>query len=430
MKKMDELLTEYDRLKRKIDEAKAPAEELANARAKLQKVEQQLIDMNPNILKSEGAKTEISREQAEIERDKLKMKQQAAKLDLQAAVIEAESEMPEQKKLYQEAVEEQKKWENEYRTGIERAQKLIKFRERAQKIQSDREHRIIDSKKEDELLRQLAKEVIEETGISSGGISTTTEALQKSLDEVIEKYNEANQKKEEAEQNVKELSDAAVTAFNNFKKLAEIEAGLEIPIEEAAKKYNELTTDQKANTEAVIKKIHEFARNLAGLPDEKKIEIKTLFTQIGLGPPSLEQLVSRMESFGKPKEKVEAYEDGGIGTKPHMGIFAEKGPEAYIPLAANKRSRALSLYDKVGKALGVRDYSTGGLRSKLESPNLAAVPAASAGNVTIGDLHITIQGNADDKAIAELRRELDQYKRNLLGAIQEATRQKGRVSLA
>ncbi|BFH12674.1 phage tail tape measure protein [Paenibacillus melissococcoides] len=430
LKKMDELLTEYDRLKRKIDEAKAPAEELANARAKLQKVEQQLIDMNPNILKSEGAKTEISREQAEIERDKLKMKQQAEKLDLQAAVIEAESEMPEQKKLYQEAVEEQKKWENEYRTGIERAQKLIKFRERAQKIQSDREHRIIDSKKEDELLRQLAKEVIEETGISSGGISTTTEALQKSLDEVIEKYNEANQKKEEAEQNVKELSDAAVTAFNNFKKLAEIEAGLEIPIEEAAKKYNELTTDQKANTEAVIKKIHEFARNLAGLPDEKKIEIKTLFTQIGLGPPSLEQLVSRMESFGKPKEKVEAYEDGGIGTKPHMGIFAEKGPEAYIPLAANKRSRALSLYDKVGKALGVRDYSTGGLRSKLESPNLAAVPAASAGNVTIGDLHITIQGNADDKAIAELRRELDQYKRNLLGAIQEATRQKGRVSLA
>ncbi|BFH14976.1 hypothetical protein WJ0W_000876 [Paenibacillus melissococcoides] len=127
---------------------------------------------------------------------------------------------------------------------------------------------------------------------------------------------------------------------------------------------------------------------------------------------------------------MEAYEDGGIGTKPHMGIFAEKGPEAYIPLAANKRSRALSLYDKVGKALGVRDYSTGGLRAKLESGNLSAAPAANAGNITFGDINITIQGNADDKAIGELRRELEGYKRNILSAVQEATRQKGRVSLA
>lgn len=55
------------------------------------------------------------------------------------------------------------------------------------------------------------------------------------------------------------------------------------------------------------------------------------------------------------------YANGGIINKPHMGLVGEAGPEAIIPLSANRRSRALDLYEQTGKALGVRAYANGGI---------------------------------------------------------------------
>ncbi|MDG0876487.1 hypothetical protein L5D93_30370, partial [Paenibacillus thiaminolyticus] len=188
----------------------------------------------------------------------------------------------------------------------------------------------------------------------------------------------------------------------------------------------------KETSEEGIRSLNEYKRTLNGIPIEKTVILNTLFREIGQIPPDLQPASSRnVPTISQQPSglKVQAYEDGGIGTKPHMGVVAEKGPEAFIPLSPNKRGRALSLYDKVGKALGVRDYSSGGLRAKLESKSVVA-PTASAGNVTIGDFVVNVQGNADDATLAQIRRELEQHKRNILTAVQEATRQKGRVSLA
>ncbi|EJW16900.1 hypothetical protein PAV_1c08850 [Paenibacillus alvei DSM 29] len=231
----------------------------------------------------------------------------------------------------------------------------------------------------------------------------------------------------EAEQIVKELSDTAAAAFTNFKELTTIEEGLDMPLEEAAKKYNQLTTEQKAKTEAVIKKVNEFAQKLDGLPSEKAVEITTLFKQIGQVPPNIQPPSSR--NVPTAPGGIRAYADGGIATSPHMGIFAEKGPEAFIPLAANKRNQALSLYDKVGKALGVRDYASGGLKAKLQGSGVSA-PQTSPANISIGDFVVNVQGSVDDSTLAELERKMEQYKSNILAAVQEATRQKGRVRLA
>lgn len=56
-----------------------------------------------------------------------------------------------------------------------------------------------------------------------------------------------------------------------------------------------------------------------------------------------------------------AYANGGIITKPHLGLVGEAGDEAIIPLSASRRSRALDLYEQTGKALGVQPYANGGL---------------------------------------------------------------------
>src|SRR5690625_3610683 len=55
------------------------------------------------------------------------------------------------------------------------------------------------------------------------------------------------------------------------------------------------------------------------------------------------------------------YADGGIITKPHLGLVGEAGPEMIIPLSSGRRGRAMDLYNQTGEMLGVKPYASGGL---------------------------------------------------------------------
>ncbi|MDF2924593.1 MAG: hypothetical protein K0R57_3507, partial [Paenibacillaceae bacterium] len=52
-----DLIIEYDTLKGKIGDVNTPSEELAKARERLMEVEEKLIELNPDILKAEDAKS-------------------------------------------------------------------------------------------------------------------------------------------------------------------------------------------------------------------------------------------------------------------------------------------------------------------------------------------------------------------------------------
>ena len=53
------------------------------------------------------------------------------------------------------------------------------------------------------------------------------------------------------------------------------------------------------------------------------------------------------------------YAEGGILTKPHIGLVAEDGAEAIIPLSGKRRNRGISLWEKAGKLLGINNYGKG-----------------------------------------------------------------------
>ena len=57
-------------------------------------------------------------------------------------------------------------------------------------------------------------------------------------------------------------------------------------------------------------------------------------------------------------ESISAHANGGILTHPHLGLVAEDGPEAIIPLSGKRRARGLSLWEQAGKALGVEPTGT------------------------------------------------------------------------
>lgn len=110
-------------------------------------------------------------------------------------------------------------------------------------------------------------------------------------------------------------------------------------------------------------------------------------------------------------EAATAHAEGGIMTRPHLGLVAEDGAEAIIPLSGNRRERGLALWERTGQMLGVRPYAEGG----IVGGNVPE-PKAAGGNgggmsvpVTIQSLTVEIHvdgGNAQNpQELAEAIRE-------------------------
>jgi hypothetical protein len=78
---------------------------------------------------------------------------------------------------------------------------------------------------------------------------------------------------------------------------------------------------------------------------------------------------------GRQVAEAKQYATGGILTRPHLGLVAEAGPEAIIPLAGH-RSRALNLWAETGRRLGVdnriRAYAAGGFAGVQKALPVAA----------------------------------------------------------
>lgn len=68
---------------------------------------------------------------------------------------------------------------------------------------------------------------------------------------------------------------------------------------------------------------------------------------------------------GSASVSASLHAEGGIMANPHLGIVAEDGPEAIIPLGSKRRSRGLDLWMQAGQALGVKMYADGGIEGKV-----------------------------------------------------------------
>ena len=86
---------------------------------------------------------------------------------------------------------------------------------------------------------------------------------------------------------------------------------------------------------------------------------------------------------------------GGIFNTPHYGVFAEEGPEAFIPMDGSENAK--SIWRKAGEMLGVYNGS-----SKSVSSNNAKGNTANGSRVEISfHPQIIIQGNASKQDVNE-----------------------------
>lgn len=99
-----------------------------------------------------------------------------------------------------------------------------------------------------------------------------------------------------------------------------------------------------------------------------------------------EKWTSIKENFGEGREDAK-HATGGIFSRPHVGLVAEDGPEAIIPLGAKRRQRGLDLWKKAGAAMGVTAYAEGGI--------IGSVPTGGGSNsiqIDVGGVHIHVDG--------------------------------------
>ena len=69
-----------------------------------------------------------------------------------------------------------------------------------------------------------------------------------------------------------------------------------------------------------------------------------------------------MPSFGASgATPVEPHAAGGIFSSPHLGVVAEAGPEAIIPLSESMRERGLALWQRAGRLLGTPHHAEDGI---------------------------------------------------------------------
>lgn len=100
--------------------------------------------------------------------------------------------------------------------------------------------------------------------------------------------------------------------------------------------------------------------------------------------------------------------EGGILTAPHLGLVAEDGAEAIIPLSSKRRERGIDLWEQAGQMLGIRPYAEGGVFSNQSGGQVPAESSARGAAVNIGtlsfDVHIDGEKAQDAQStIAALR---------------------------
>lgn len=93
------------------------------------------------------------------------------------------------------------------------------------------------------------------------------------------------------------------------------------------------------------------------------------------------QVTTNVSNGGGLWNSIWGHADGGIMTSPHVGLVAEAGPEAIIPLSSARRGRAMSLYREVGGILGVGSGSVTSNTNNSVNINVYASPTQTADEI-------------------------------------------------
>ncbi|MBO2943584.1 phage tail tape measure protein [Paenibacillus sp. F411] len=381
-KRTRNLIREYDRLEEKINDTATPAAILAEARRKQKIVEEELIALNPEILKAEDAKKESFRDQLDLANRLNTTELEREKRKIDAEILDKKSQLPELKENYDELTSNLSGFEQAYEDARRSYVQYQEFLTAQQKI--------IDTTTGEEQARKLS-ELADRIEVATGryygnnwaNLAFETQDLKKAFESNLISFENTEKDIANAKDSFQELYDKQVALIN---------LNLGAPIDELMGKYGELSATEKQRVDAAKEQIMELNQMMADMPLEKTINIGVHWKQYGdVAGPRLGM------------QSMQMYAEGGLANKP--SIFGEAGPEMAIPIRKDQRSR--DLHALTGKMIGV-DQSDSGGGQFIYSPS------------------IVIQGNADEQTVRRVIGDAQKEWESHLGAYQ---RNRQRVSM-
>ncbi|CQR58445.1 phage tail tape measure protein [Paenibacillus riograndensis] len=420
-KRTQNLITEYDRLTQKIKNAKTPADELAEARRKQQLVEQELIEMNPDILSAEGSKNSKFREQLGLVGDIKKAHEQMSRREMEHDALSAQAKLPDLESRYSELTKNLSTQNSDYEKS------KVSFRD--YHLYMNQLDEIMGGQGNDEQKQQQVDEVLQNLNKAQGtdyggyaGIAVATvrqdyEKIQGSFDKYYTKIKKTQSEMTEAENSFSSYYDLQ-------KRMIELDLGG--TLEQQAKKYKDMSAAQQKQFNQAMSYMVNLNAEVDKLPAEKKVNLQLIWEQTGqipnfrLSDDEWNDVQAMIKTKGKPDSQTKAgqkaiywalhdpdfegYAEGGIANVP--SIFGEAGPEIAIPLNGKQRSR--SLLEKANDLMGYGDGFSGK-----------------------GDIHVTWAPNVSlqggDKSMVEQLREAlkqteDSFERRFKAMVQQQRR--------
>ncbi|MEK4849705.1 phage tail tape measure protein [Paenibacillus sp. FSL H7-0756] len=391
-----DLITEQDRLDKKIKDANTPAAELLEARRKQKLVEQELIDMNPNILSAEGSKNDKFKEQIGLVGDIAKAKEEMGRRELEHDALTAQAKLPELENNYSKLTQDLQKQTASYEKN------KVKYRDY---VQLQAEYTEIELSPENdqkiERLTDFAKKATQVTGKDYDYLGGTLQ-FEEDFGELEKSFDKDNKKIKKTQSEITEAENSFISYYNSQKKLIELDLGG--TLQEQAAKYKDMSAAEQAQFNQAMTDMINLNAEVDKLPADKRVNVQILWEQTGQVPnwkltdEEWGEVHKSIKTDGTPNTRTKAgqkanylarhdpgfegYAEGGIAYVP--SIFGEAGPEIAIPL--NRKPRSRSLLEKANDLMGYNNNS-----------------------VNNGDIHVTwapsvtLQGG--DKSVAEQVRE-------------------------
>lgn len=392
------LTEEYDRLTNMISEGKGSSEEMAEAQSELQRVIESLSEIYPGLITQYDIENGKLKEKLGLLKDITEADRQSSKLKLEQEVAVGEKNFANIEDRFQAAKDRSSKLYDE-KDALEKAISQFKTYElEMQKLLQEREqpgYNIGDDEEKVNSLLEKINATAQTVGYDFSGSGLTGFAFAME-DNTFEKERlkviDALVKEDEQ---LTQLRDQYSSLYEAQKKLIEFDLGG--TLEEQAKKYYSLSDAEQQRFLDAIGKISELERKMKELPEDKKINIDVLARYMSESNPD------KNASSGSSYPPYYPHAEGGVLTRPHMGLVAEAGPEAIIPLSSTRRDRGVSLWEQVGRIFGMRAldqsfeaYADGGMAgniSELPEAKQTVPPAAATSNGTSPAISLTVQAN-------------------------------------
>lgn len=427
---INDTLWEYGQLSGKLNDANLPLEKREAIQKRINGLVQELHEFYPNLI------SQYDVEQGKLSANLATIKEIAA-LDRERAKLELESEVNKQEKEFEknDVAGKLKESNRKITEGTEQAQamqdelsnlylynaeleKLLRLKEK-HKEEGDWLSYNEDMDKISDYMTKV-NEIMDKFGLKKYGYGA--DGAEKFTETGIDKFVESRQKVIDKVAEEYQLNDQLKATYQELydSKLALIELDLGGSIEDTAKKYDTLDDKQKKVFDEALLKVQALQMEMNQLTEKDNIvNIKVVKQQVygeegtSYNAPDVGTVRKNIMSL------VEKHAKGGILSKPHLGLVAEEGPEAIIPLSAGKRSRGLAVWEAAGKALGVSAYADGGMpvsyrnnsganAANFNSNGLNGLVGSNTPSISLGGVEVNLNipnGVTDTEGIVDAIRQ-------------------------